>query len=130
MILLRTLTAVEVLSHSDWYDISAVNCKNPLLAVPEILLPTYDVLCKKVGCSGSSCGMGTILALSAAVCVPVCTFWPPVTGSIDQNAMCRLVVGRDLDPAVVRAVCVTRSSSGAVPQQAVFSLITVAFTAN
>ena len=78
------------------------------------------MLCKEVGWLGSSCGMGTILAVSAGVGVPVRTFWPPVTGSIDQNAMCRLVVGHDLDPAVVRAVCVMRSSSGAVPQQAVF----------
>ena len=93
-ILFRTLAAVEVFEHRTWYDASDANSEHPLRKVADIVLPSYDELCREVAGLGQYCDISAVLAVSSVLGLPVQTFWPPLHGLCLQHPLMQLVVGR------------------------------------
>ena len=112
-IVLRTLTAVEVLRHRIWYDASATDCLNPLRTLTDIIMPSYDALCSEVCGKGRSVDMHAIFALSAVIQAPIRSFWPPLSGALQASPLTRTVVGRGVDDSV-RPVSVMWTTTGDV----------------
>lgn len=105
---LRARAAIEVALNRSLYDSNSSDF-SLYFHNSNIVCPTYGSLCEEVSKDSSSCGIVTILALSAVIGRPIRSFFPPLQCAFESSPYTMLLVGRNVSSS--RSVVVMWSST-------------------
>ena len=110
-VMLRLLTAVEILSHRSMYDLSDSNCQCPFKDSNNIVVPPYKELCLEITTDSAYQDTLAAFALSKAVDRRTQMYFPQLDGSLDSSPLTRIHNGS----APGNKVVLMWSSLGVIP---------------
>jgi len=93
---LRLLTAIEVLMHRDFYDVTSTQYYEPYRTDLGLVLPGYTAFVADLVRDCTYSDMLSVLALSSVIQKPIQTRWPIAVHPGEASPFTKLVCGRDV----------------------------------